>query len=286
MATRENSKKGGKKDYEKKIIDTIGEEEFSKLSRGYDLLGNIAIIEFKGSKKNAKRIADILMKWNSNIHTVVEKVGAVSGKYRVRKVAYVAGKKNFVAEYKENGCTFRFDIRKVYFSNRLSFERSRILGLVKKGENIMVMFAGVGPFAIEIAKTIKETKVVAIELNSAGYKYMLENVKLNKTDNVEPVKGDVKKLSSKYRNFADRIIMPLPKSSLDFLDDAHRVAKKQAIVHLYAFSAASDPFSDIYEKVRKRAKEKGYKVKLLDKRLVRPYSANESEIVIDYQIRK
>jgi tRNA (guanine37-N1)-methyltransferase len=285
MDSKEGSKTGSNKEYEQQIIAVIGRSEFSKLARGYDLIGDIAIIDFKGSKKNEKKIANILMKSNSSINTVLAKVGAVSGRYRLRKLRYIAGKRNFIAEHKENGCKFRFNVRKVYFSNRLSFERSRILKLVKKGENVMVMFAGVGPFAIEIAKLVPNTNVVAIELNKSGYKYMLENIKLNKTVNVKAVLGDVKKKAEEYSNFADRIIMPLPRSSMDFLDSTYKVAKKQAVVHLYAFSDADDPFKDVLDKVKMHSKKNKYKVQLLNKRIVRPYSSNESELVLDYLIK-
>ena len=137
----------------------LTKKELSKLARGYDQLGDIVIIEFDGSKGKEKEIAQILMDSNRSIKTVLAKAGAISGKYRVRKLRYVAGKKNFIATYVENGCRFRFDTRKVFFSNRLSYERSRIIKLVKDRERIMVMFAGIGPFAIEIAKAKRHTKI-------------------------------------------------------------------------------------------------------------------------------
>ena len=41
-------------------------------------------------------------------------------------------------------------------------------------------FAGVGPFAIEIAKSHPRASVLAIELNPSAYGYMLKNIRLNK----------------------------------------------------------------------------------------------------------
>ena len=279
-------KTGRNKEYEERIANAIGKKEFAKLSRGYDLLGDIAIIEFKGSRNNGREIANMLMEFNPNIKTVLKKVGAVSGKYRIRKVRYVAGRKNFIATYRENGCTFNFDMRKVYFSNRLSFERSRLLGLVKDSESVMVMFAGAGPFAIEIAKHVPTANVVAIELNRNGYNHILENIKINKTSNVRAMLGDVGKKAKEYMNSIDRIIMPLPRSSLDFLDATYDVAKKKAIVHLYAFSDSKEPFLPVLKRVKEHAKKRGYKIKLMSKRIVRSYSTSESEIVLDYMITK
>jgi tRNA (guanine37-N1)-methyltransferase len=272
--------------YEQQLASKISKDELTKLSKGYDQIGSIAIIEFKGKRANERKIARLLIQSNNSIKTVLAKAGAVSGKYRIRKLRYVAGIKDYMANYRENECIFRFDIRKVYFSNRLSFERSRILKLAKKGENVMVMFAGVGPFAIEIARNIKDTNIVAIELNKSAYNYMLASITLNKLNNVKAVCGDVKKEAKNYGNFADRVIMPLPKSSLEFLDQVHKVAKKNAVVHLYAFSELDDPFSKICNKIVAHSKKKRYTVKIMNKRIVRPYSTKECEVVIDYSIKK
>ncbi len=286
MVSRNGRKKEGKEDYKSALERAVGRPELLKLSRGYDQMGNIAVIEFRGKRSEEKKIAKILMRYNNSIKTVLAKAGAVTGKYRIRKLRYVAGAKNYVAQYRENGCTFRFDVRKAYFSNRLSFERSRILRLVKKGERVMVMFAGVGPFAIEIARNTKGTRVVAIELNRSAYKYMNENIKLNRLTNVKAIQGDVKKIAAKYGNFADRIIMPLPKSSLDFLDQAYKVAGRNAVVHLYAFSSAKNPFGDVIKALKEHSKRRKFSIRVLNKRVVRPYSASEREVVIDYRMKK
>jgi tRNA (guanine37-N1)-methyltransferase len=285
IVSKKEPDKGAKDDFRARLSDILTTEEQQLLSRGYDQLGDIAIIEFDGSKAKGRKIGKLLIETNSSIKTVLAKAGAVQGKYRIRKVEYLAGKRNFIATYRENNCTFRFDVRKVFFSNRLSYERSRILGLVKDGENVMVMFAGVGPFAIEIAKANPKTSVVAIEMNRFGYKYMRESITLNKLSNVKPVLGDVKKMSGKYKNFADRIIMPLPRSSMEFLDDVHKVAKKNAIVHFYVFSETGS-IDKIKEKIIDHAKKLHHKIKFLDERVVRPYSTFESEFVIDFRITK
>ncbi|MGI0100587.1 MAG: class I SAM-dependent methyltransferase [Candidatus Micrarchaeaceae archaeon] len=286
MAGNISRKTGRNKEYEDMIAKAIGSEEYAKLSRGYDLLGDIAIIDFGGSRKSERKIAAVLMELNKNIRTVLAKAGAVSGRYRIRKVRYVAGKRNFIATYRENGCTFVFDVRGVYFSNRLSFERSRLLGLVKGREKVVVMFAGVGPFAIEIAKRFPAAKVVAIELNRAGYNYMLKNIKANKLGNVDAVLGDVKKRANDYGNFADRVIMPLPMSSMDFLDEAFTVAKSGAVVHLYTIADVGRGAKQAFDTVKEHSGRMGYRARLICSRVVRPYSSKQAEVVLDYRIYK
>lgn len=273
--------------YRDRLAERLSKKELEMVTKGYDLLGNIAIIDVPDELKSKEKwIAKLLLESHPGVKTVVAKAGAVTGQYRTRKFRHVYGVKTFTAAYKESGCTFVFDIRKAFFSNRLSFERSRINELVKPKENVVVFFAGVGPFAIEIAKSHPKTKVVAVELNKYAIESMRKNIQINKAKNVVPVLGDVRKASSKYKNFADRVIMPMPKQSLLFLDDALRVAKSGAKVHIYSFGKIESAYDDVSRGIMEHAEKKGYKAKVLFKRVVRPYSAKEIEVVLDYSIRK
>jgi tRNA (guanine37-N1)-methyltransferase len=259
----------------------LGKMPNKDIAKSYDILGNIAVLGCK--PEYAKKLASIVLKSNKRVKTVLLKGGAVSGRYRTRKYVFVSGTRNFIADYRENGCSFRFDVRKVFFSPRLSFERNRIACASRNGENVMVMFAGVGPFAIEIANKNKESKVVAIELNKTAYKYLLENIALNKTGNVSAELGDVKKLAVKYEGFADRIVMPLPKTSSHFLDSALAVARKKCIIHYYTFCGYDEKEHRVSE-IKKSVEAEKRKFRLLKLRVVRPYSRSTVEIVIDFAV--
>jgi tRNA (guanine37-N1)-methyltransferase len=222
------------------------------------------------------------MDTHKSVETVLRKGGPVSGKYRTRKYIFVLGKKNYLARYNENGASFVFDVRKVYFSSRLAYERKRITDLSKDGERVVVMFAGIGPFAIEIAKKNRKSEVVAIELNKMGYKYAIENIRINKTLNITPILGDAAKPPKACKSFADRIIMPLPMDSYRFLKSAFAMAAKRCIVHYYAF--VDDGGDREIAKVKKFSILHGRKFRLLGKRIVRPYSARTAEIVLDFEI--
>ena len=252
----------------------------------YDLLGTTAIIDLKNEKDGGMGLARRILGENPRIRTVLAKAGPVSGVYRTRKLKYLLGEKRYIVEYKENGCAFVFDPRRAFFSPRLSFERSRIIRLVRDGERVIVMFAGVGPFAITIAKAHKNAEVVGIEKNPYACRRMVDSIKLNRTANVKAVQGDVKRVSRKYAGFADRIIMPLPWSSLEFLDSVVEVAKPRATVHLYVFGATDTVLRDSWKLITEHMKKRGCTARRLFSRIVRPYSARESEIVIDFAIRK
>lgn len=279
------SRRAPREDYKGMLLSSIGREALSSIDTGYDCLGNMAVIDGRGMTRTVERkLASCIMALNRTITTVLSKEGPVKGVYRTRNLRYVSGKRTFTALYRENSCTFEFDARKTFFSNRLAYERARIARLARRDKTVMVMFAGMGPFAIEIAKLNPKARIVAIELNPYACRQMRRNIALNKTANVEPVQGDVRKLSRDYRRFADRIVMPLPQTSTEFLDDAHVAAREGCVVHLYAFVPAEGGAERLAQTIRDHAKANRYKAEILFGRTVRNYSAKDVEVVVDYRI--
>ena len=291
IGTRKIKKVGdrGGLSYRELLRANLSKKGYDAAPKGYDLLGNIAIVDIPESLRGKEGvIAGIIMQIHPNVETVLGKEGAVSGRYRTRKFRYILGKRNYVAIYKESGCVFRFDVRKTFFSNRLSHERERVAGLSKGRETVAVLFAGIGPYSIEIAKANPKADVLSVELNKSAHAMALENIVLNKVANVTAINADVKAFadSKKYAGKADRIVAPLPASSLSFLDSITRIAKKRAIIHLYSFTGIDKKEKEVEERVREHARKHGYSIRVVGSRVVRPYSARRVEIVLDYAINK
>src|SRR3989338_9994686 len=160
----------------------------------YDLLGDVVIVKFKRevSAKEKKCWAEAFLKERPGVVTVVEKVGKFKGRLRTQMTKHLLGEKTKEVLYRENGCMFRFNIDTCYFSPRLAAERQEVAAMVKKGERVLVMFGGVAPFAVVIAKQGKAERVVSVELSRACLPYAQENIKRNKVGAiVEAVQGDV-----------------------------------------------------------------------------------------------
>lgn len=209
-----------------------------EIIRGQDILGNIAILKFDWAEKlkNKKREALKFLKEHKNVRTVVEKTEKFKGRLRTLKTNWLSGEKNLEALYKENGCEFRFNVESCYFSSRLAAERKKVAEFVKKGENVLVMFGGVAPFAIVIAKLSGAARIVSVELGRECSKYALQNVKRNKMQNkIEIIQGDVRRIVPKLKEKFDRIVMPRPKLGDSFLDVAFPAIKKGGLIHYYGF---------------------------------------------------
>ncbi|MDD5332007.1 MAG: methyltransferase domain-containing protein [Candidatus Nanoarchaeia archaeon] len=234
----------------------LSKKEFSLVPRAFDQIGNVAIFsEFpKELKKKEKLIGDALIKTNNQIKTVAIKTEKHSGKFRTKKVRIIAGEKTKETNYKENGVTLRLDVEKCYFSPRTGSERLRIANLVKKGESVLVLFSGIAPFVLTIAKNSKAREIYGIEINPTAHKYAEENVKLNKVKNVFLYKGDVRKILPKLKKF-DRVLMPHPTDAASYLVLALKHLKKNGILHFYDFQEEGS-FDKAVEKIKKKAKGK------------------------------
>jgi len=151
----------------------------------------------KEKEKEKKKFAEKLLRENKSVRTVLEKIRGFKGRLRKQKTKFVAGEKTKEVLYRENGCIFRFNVDSTYFSPRLSSERAEISGKIKRNENVLVMFSGINPYGIVIARNSPAGKVTSIEINREAGRYAKLNSKLNKVeDKVQVIQGGVKRLAA------------------------------------------------------------------------------------------
>ncbi len=259
------------------------------LPHSADLVGDIAVIEIPRELNAYEReIGEAILKANKNVRTVLGKAGAIGGTYRVRSYNVLAGEPKTETVHKEYGCQYCVDIAEAYFSPRLSNEHNRVATLVKEGETVVDLFAGVGPFAMRIAKAHENVKVYAIDVNPDAVEYLKRNIKLNRVEGkVHALLGDARQIvNERLAGFADRVIMNLPERAMDFVDVACAAIKPSGgTVHFYGFVSASEPlgsmklhFTEAVEKCERRAYE------AMPSRLVRATAPREWQAVLDARI--
>ena len=261
-------------------------QEMEGLVTSFDLVGDIAVVEVPPAlAAKEKLIAAAIMAAHHNVQVVAKKTGGTAGEFRIRPVEVIAGEKRTSALYREGGCSFELDLNKTYFSPRLGTERGRLCTLVKKGERVLVPFAGVGPFAIRIARAVPSAQVVGIELNPDACAFFRKNVERNRCANVTVEEGDAgKMMRGKYAGWADRIAMPLPKDAVQFLPDAICALKRGGMLHYYSFGSMDAPFAQAEKDVLDAAGKAGRKARIAFRRVVRPYSKNTEQVAVDAEI--
>jgi tRNA (guanine37-N1)-methyltransferase len=254
--------------------------------KSYDLLGNIAIVRFPENfkQKDKKKFAEKILEEQKGIRTVLEKIGKIKGRLRKLSTKFVAGENTKEVLYRENGCNFRFNIDKTYFSPRLSNERKEIASFMKKDETVLVMFAGVAPFSVVIAKDSKAKKVYSNEINREANKYAELNIKLNKLkDKIELINGDAKKIHLKLKQKFDVIVMPRPQLKETFLNEAFSLSKKGTRIYYYDF-CGKDEIDSIVEKIKEEAKKAKKKIKILNVKKAGELSPSKIRLRVDFNV--
>ncbi|MGA2917834.1 MAG: class I SAM-dependent methyltransferase family protein [Methanoregula sp.] len=234
----------------------------------HELVGGIAIMQDDDPGGAQKLLAS-----RPSLHTVVFAEGEVHGEYRTREFRVLAGIPTTRTQVTEHGFTFAVDLAGAYFSARLSTERQRILAQVHEGEVILDMFAGVGPFAITLAKPA--SLVVASDLNPKAIELMLENIAQNRAKNILSMLVDARHLDRILPWKFDRIVMNLPLSGTEFLPEAFRLCRPGGTIHFYSLVSAEGMHCA-------RIQELGGTV--LSERVVRSYSPGQWHAVYDVRV--
>lgn len=169
-----------------------------------------------------------------------------------------------VLQVKENGVAYEFDFSRVYWNPRLSTEHQRVVQLIKRGETVFDVFAGVGPFAIPAARS--GAHVLANDLNPESYRWLQHNCKLNKVEskvqtfNLDGrafIQGPMKQeLPALLKGKAGiHVLMNLPALAVDFLDAFRGLLQQEPsgeetlpTVHCYGFSKDNDPETDVVKR--------------------------------------
>jgi tRNA (guanine37-N1)-methyltransferase len=221
----------------RKISEKLGRE----IESGIDIVGDIAILKLPNMEEQKKKeICEIIASEIKNVKTIFEQTSPVEGEYRVRKLRHLYGVDKTLTIHKENGISLKVDVARCYFSPRLSTERMRIASQCKTGEKVLNMFAGVGPFSILIAKKAG-CEVVSCELNKYACSLHKENSLINKVDSlVNVINTDSGYLSSMIREDFDRVLIPLPSSSNNYLQIARNFVRKGGIMHYYRHVGGRD----------------------------------------------
>ena len=288
------------------------EEIINLIPKSFDIIGDIAIIEFDiygdltklletkyGNQYSIddlkKKLAQTILNQNINIKTVLNKIGRVEGEFRLRKFEYILGENKTYTRHKENGCIFELDISKVFFNPRLSYERLRI-SKKKFKENSIILdcFAGVGPFSIEISSK-NNVNVFACEKNPDACYFFKRNIILNKKriiGKIELLCNDFKILynfecTKKLINNVDYIIMNLPEKNLEFIKYIKPYIKFDGTeLIIYLLEENIDPIKKGIENLKRELLNNGLEIKrIIFSRIVKNFAPKIFMIVIEVEIK-
>lgn len=277
----------------KSILEELEEKltpsQLSALPHSFDIVGDIAVLEIPDELFDQRfLVGEAVLRVHKNIKVVLAKAGKIDGVARIRRFTHLAGENRTTTLHRENNCVFRVDLASAYFSPRLVTEHARVAHQVAPREVVVDLFAGVGPFSIQIAKKV-DALIYAIDINKTAVDLLKLNIHLNKVDGrVIPILGDARKIvEERLFSKADRVIMNLPGSAESFIDVACRAIKAGGgIIHYYQFSSSPEAMDEAVNTLEKGVEANSRKVnKLLECKKVRPSAPREWQIVVDAKIR-
>lgn len=246
----------------------------------YERLGEVAIID-EDDPERARDVADAIVASDLPVDTVINKASKIKGETRIRDWEIVAGSGTETV-HREYGGEFLLDLATVYFSPRLATERHRVVTQVESGERVFDMFAGVGPYAIPMAK--RGATVVATDINEDAIRYLRENAERNGVaDSITAIHGDIESVAAEYENWADRIVMNLPHSADAFLDTALVLAGGECVIHYYDIQHEAEPFEAGKRAICEASGDR-YEVTVETEHVVRTYAPHEVNVVLDVRL--
>jgi tRNA (guanine37-N1)-methyltransferase len=258
---------------------------------GMDIIGSgdrmVALVEIEeGSEKKIEDVARELMAENKNVRSVLQKFPGTRGAYRTKTYKFVAGDRDTEVLHKEYGYLLKLDPQKVYFSPRESTVRQHVSSRVMPGDKVLVMFAGVGPYPVCMAKSQpKLSEIVAVEFNPEAFQYMMDNIRINRIAHlVTPVMGDVRIVCSSMSGQFDKIVMPMVEA-FDFMDVAVDCCKSGGLIQIYMVSDKERLYEDCRAAIQEKLKSSGRGYEIEAESKVGLYSPGKWKVLIEIRMK-
>ncbi|HZD43177.1 MAG TPA: hypothetical protein VE134_03890, partial [Methanomicrobiales archaeon] len=164
----------------------------------FSVIGDIAILSLpEDVGAYGEAIGERIISRRHSIRTVLNKATKLNGEERIATYQVLAGG-GTITIYREFGYRYCLDVAGVFFNPRLAYERQRVARKVCSGEDVLVPFCGVGPFAIPIAG--RGAAVVALEKQEVACRYLRENARMNHLQSdISIIQGDASLLPLSHK---------------------------------------------------------------------------------------
>ncbi len=250
------------------------------LPSSYDVIGDVAILKLERDLVPfASDVAEALMAASPRLRSVALDRG-VRGETRVRDLEVVKGDEDLSSVHTEYGVSMEVDPSLAYFNPRLARERRRVASLVREGELIADLFAGVGPFPLVICRHSHPQKVYAMDINRDAVEMMERNIARNRMEGrIVALHGDARSLLPRLPAL-DRAIMNLPQSAEEFLDIALEKVRRGGTIHLYRIMER-DELTAFQDRVLDEAASLGHDVAVESVHELKSYSPRMSVYCFD-----
>jgi len=273
-----------------------GEDAIATAPGSWAVVGSVILVD-DGDYHDDAELGDALLELHGDADTVCIR-GGVSGVHRTPDCRVIAGSGDTETVHVEHGTRYALDCAKVMFSPGNQAERVRMGEVASEGERVLDMFAGIGYFALPMARA--GAAVTAVEVNPEAYRYLVENAQLNDvTGNLHAILGDCRDVETT----ADRVVMGYygvsdgdsrggdgenasgersrEREAFDYLDTALDALEPGGVVHLHAAVHESELPDGPADRVRDAVADRGREATVDAVRTVKSHSAGVAHVVVD-----
>jgi tRNA wybutosine-synthesizing protein 2 len=265
-----------------RLAAVAGARAAREMPSGYHRLGRVLVIQRPESLAPYDTLLGNAWRAELGVETVLVKSGPIEGELRTPRVRCVAGERT-ETEVVEHGVRWRFDAARVMFAVGNRAERLRAGRLVRPGEVVADLFAGIGYFAIPAALVGRAARVWAVEKNAVSVRYLRENAALNGVeDRITVVPGDNRTVSLPDGSF-DRVFLGYLPSAIPWVPRAVPLLRPSGgWLHVHTVADVRAPLSDSAAVVEASAEAAGARaLEPVRVRVVKPYGPGRNHLVVD-----
>lgn len=202
-----------------RVAEQLGPSVAARLPEGYQRLGRVLVVRLDASLRGSFAAIGAAYAAELRVGAVLRRRGTIGGDWRLPDVEVIHGV-DTETEVLEHGIRYRFDAARLMFAEGNAEERARAGALVRPGETVADLFAGIGYFAVPAARAGRARRVYACEENPLAHHYLVENAQRNHVaDRVTPILGD-NRTAEMPAGGVDRVFLGLLPSSVPYLDRA------------------------------------------------------------------
>lgn len=256
------------------------------LPRGYQRLGDVVLLRLPASLEvHGTRIGELFQE-ELRVRAVLALEGAYEGELRHPRTRRLVGECTETV-HQEEGIRWHLDPSEVMFAAGNRWERRRAGTLVRPGERVADLFAGIGYFTVPAAKYGRPECVEAVEKNPRAYAFLLRNLEENHVrDRVRAHLGDNREVVLPPASF-DRVFLGLLPSAIPFVPRAlGLLAPQGGWLHVHLVVSAPRALEEAVGRVSGAIRAEGGS--LLSEpipRVVKPYGPSRSHLVVDARAR-
>ena len=273
-----------KQELQTELKGKIPSKKLTLLPSGFQRIGDVIVLRLDPALKPFEKSIGVVVLKQYRVKTVCAIEGKISGALRKPHVKKIAGDSTETT-HKENGISYSLDVAKIVFAKGNINERARLPRLVKSGEIVADMFAGIGYFTLPIAKFSGAKKIYAIEKNPVAVRYLKENMRKNYISNVTPILGDNRKIE--IPEPVDRVVMGYFPGTEKYLPAVFSFLKSGGVIHFHDVFSENDLWQRPEKILKKAAQHNGFTLtKILYKNIVKNYAPHKFHVVIDAAFEK